>query len=140
MSDRLSIGIVGGGIAGLYCAWKLATKGHSITLFECLDHFGGRIETRPLGDFKAECGPMRFELALQPLFKKLAKDELGAEFDKFSEPTGGTDRGNRRVSPLSVGRYGKVNSPAHSRTARSRNTPGRSAPAAVPPYVVVRSA
>jgi monoamine oxidase len=71
---NLSIGIVGGGIAGLYGAWKLADKCHTVSLFECLDDFGGRIETLTLDGHKAECGPMRFELNVEPRFQKLLKD------------------------------------------------------------------
>jgi phytoene dehydrogenase-like protein len=88
MSDRRSIGIVGGGIAGLYCAWKLASNGYRVTLFERLHRLGGRIETFDLDGFKAECGPMRFELAIQPLFQQLAEEDLGIEFSPFAEPTG----------------------------------------------------
>jgi Flavin containing amine oxidoreductase len=82
-----SIGIVGGGIAGLYIAWKMAQKGHKITLFECLETFGGRIETVDLMGFKAECGPMRFELATQPMFTHFTQQELGIEFSAFAQPT-----------------------------------------------------
>jgi protoporphyrinogen oxidase len=48
---KIEIGIVGGGIAGLYCAWKLAErkKGYRITVYESLDRVGGRIETIPQG-------------------------------------------------------------------------------------------
>ena len=70
-SQRRSIGIVGGGIAGLYCAWQLARAGHSVQLFEGRDRLGGRIEAVSLGPFQAECGPMRFELATQPRFQQL---------------------------------------------------------------------
>jgi hypothetical protein len=86
------IGIVGGGIAGLYCAWKLISdkkQTHSVTLYECLNRLGGRIETQDLGGFKAECGPMRFELELEPLFKQLAHD-LKIRFGKFSPPQSGS--------------------------------------------------
>src|SRR5215204_1706522 len=87
MGNGLSVGIVGGGIAGLYCAWRLADVGHRVTVFERLGRLGGRIETRNLDGFKAECGPMRFELAIQPKFRDLA-DDLGIKFDPFDEPTG----------------------------------------------------
>jgi len=87
MPRKLSIGIVGGGITGLYCAYRLA-KHHDVTVFETLDRFGGRIETVQLaGGFLAECGPMRFELATQPYFKKLA-GKLGINFRHFNPPTG----------------------------------------------------
>ena len=80
----MKIGIVGGGIAGLYCARALGAK-HEVTLFETLDHLGGRIETLNLGGFKAECGPMRFELATQPHFKKLIKG-LKIKAEPFPNP------------------------------------------------------
>jgi monoamine oxidase len=88
IGKRLSIGTAGGGIAGFHYAWKLANRGHSVTVFECLDRFGGRIETLDPDGFKVECGPMRFELAIQPLFKMLAQDDLGITFAPFSAPTG----------------------------------------------------
>src|SRR5262249_24467267 len=78
------IGIVGGGITGLYCAWKLAQAGHHVVVYECLDRLGGRIETLDLDGFKAECGPMRFECAIQPLFKTLVSEHLGLEFSPFT--------------------------------------------------------
>jgi len=88
-----NIGIVGGGIAGLYCAWKLFTedksKSHSVTLYEGLGRLGGRIETLDLHGFKAECGPMRFELEIEPLFKALAA-ALNIKFDKFPPPLSGS--------------------------------------------------
>lgn len=84
-TKNISIGIVGGGIAGLYCAWKLADLGYKVSVFEHLNRFGGRIETLDLSGFKAECGPMRFELATQPLFKKLI-DDLDITCTTFSPP------------------------------------------------------
>lgn len=86
--ERLSVGIVGGGIAGLYCAWRLGQRGHRVTVFEHLGRLGGRIETLDLDGFKAECGPMRFELAIQTLFKKFAENDLGIDFAGFTGPRG----------------------------------------------------
>ena len=56
--------VVGGGITGLYCAWKLPQG--SVGLFEAANRWGGRVETVLMGkaggpQFKAEFGPMRFE-------------------------------------------------------------------------------
>lgn len=42
--QKENIVIVGGGITGLYCAWKLADK-FNITLLEARDRFGGRIHS-----------------------------------------------------------------------------------------------
>jgi len=82
------IGIVGGGIAGLYCARELLRKHHVVTIYECLERLGGRIETQDLHGFKAECGPMRFERKIEPLFEALTK-ELEVEFSPFTPPRSG---------------------------------------------------
>jgi hypothetical protein len=98
LNKPLKIAVVGGGIAGLYCAWELGKRrNNSVTLFEFLDHLGGRIETLQLDEFYAECGPMRFELAIQPLFHQLMKDlGLDGKFEDFSK----TD-----VVPVNFPRY-----------------------------------
>ena len=77
------IAIVGAGIAGLYCASELSERNHTVTVFEALDRLGGRIETQDLQGFKAECGPMRFELEIEPFFEKLTKDTLQITFGDF---------------------------------------------------------
>ena len=65
---RKTVTIVGGGIAGLYCANELAKhKGFEVTVLEAASQFGGRIETVQMGPFQAEFGPMRFELGIQLL-------------------------------------------------------------------------
>jgi monoamine oxidase len=75
--------IVGGGIAGLYVAFKLAeTERFEVTVFEAGPRFGGRIETVRMGPFEAEFGPMRFEPAVQPLLAGLLKN-LGLRTDPF---------------------------------------------------------
>ena len=86
-STPLSIAIVGSGISGLYCAHRLAQRGHRVTVFEELPRIGGRIETLELEGLECECGPMRFELAIQPMLKQLA-DELGIRFSPFAPPKG----------------------------------------------------
>jgi hypothetical protein len=94
--------VVGGGIAGLYCARELAARGLRVILLEARDQLGGRIETVDLRGFlgstlgktpcfKGECGPMRFERSLQPLFFALC-EELGIEFEPFT-PTSSLPHG-----------------------------------------------
>ncbi len=79
--------IAGGGIAGLYCAKRLAAAGHSILILEASsDRWGGRIETEDMDGFIAEYGPMRFEPTLQPRFAKLCA-ELGVGLVDFSGPS-----------------------------------------------------
>ena len=55
-----SVAIVGGGIAGLTSAYELANLGHSVTVFERSNRWGGRIETRRFQDGTyGELGAMR---------------------------------------------------------------------------------
>jgi NADPH-dependent glutamate synthase beta subunit-like oxidoreductase/glutamate synthase domain-containing protein 3/NAD-dependent dihydropyrimidine dehydrogenase PreA subunit len=39
-----TIGVIGGGPAGLSAAWQLALKGHTVNLYESADKLGGKIE------------------------------------------------------------------------------------------------
>ncbi len=77
---RKSVAIVGGGIAGLYCALKLAEiTSFEITVFEASPRFGGRIETKKMGAFEAEYGPMRFETTIEPFLTQLVEVDLEPE-------------------------------------------------------------
>lgn len=80
--------IAGGGISGLFCAWRLAEAGQRVLVIEASsDRWGGRIETEEMDGFIAEYGPMRFEPTLQPRFHQLCKD-LGVQLIDFSGPAG----------------------------------------------------
>ncbi|MGE0134915.1 MAG: FAD-dependent oxidoreductase [Dehalococcoidia bacterium] len=85
------VAVVGGGIGGLYAAYRLGLAGCSVTVLEQGDRWGGRIETVHLpardGDaFVAEFGPMRFEPELQQELLRLAQ-HLEIEFVPFSPTT-----------------------------------------------------
>ncbi|MDY7579479.1 FAD-dependent oxidoreductase [Herbaspirillum sp. RTI4] len=41
----MKIAVIGSGIAGLACAWRLAQSGRHVTLFEANDYFGGHSHT-----------------------------------------------------------------------------------------------
>lgn len=41
----MNIAVIGSGIAGLSCAWRLMQSGHDVTLFEANDYFGGHTHT-----------------------------------------------------------------------------------------------
>jgi hypothetical protein len=83
---ELPILVAGGGISGLYCAYRLAQRGHRVVVLErSRDCWGGRIETAQMDGFVAEYGPMRFELDLQPHFARLL-GELGIRTEPFTGP------------------------------------------------------
>ncbi|KAJ7896117.1 hypothetical protein B0H13DRAFT_2234518 [Mycena leptocephala] len=44
-AQQLSVGIVGGGVAGLYAALLLQREGHRVRIFEGTDRVGGRVHT-----------------------------------------------------------------------------------------------
>jgi monoamine oxidase len=83
------IAIVGGGIAGLFCALILRQRNMSVSLFETADRLGGRIRTIRLNkhneemdkttwkaddlEFYVEFGPMRVELDKQLLLNALLR-------------------------------------------------------------------
>ncbi len=80
--ETADVVVVGGGIAGLSCARQLAAQDYKVVVLEAASRFGGRIETGDLGPppfpgssaHRAEFGPMRFELDIQPLFAQLLDD------------------------------------------------------------------
>lgn len=86
--DTYPVVVAGGGISGLYCAWRLAQAGQKVLVLESSpEHWGGRIETEEMDGFIAEYGPMRFEPTLQPRFDRLCH-ELGVHYTEFSGPSG----------------------------------------------------
>ena len=74
MSDNIAtenydIVIVGGGISGLYTAWRLATStSYSIAVLEYSGRFGGKFHTCEMpGGFKADMGAMRYYIPVHVL-------------------------------------------------------------------------
>lgn len=75
-SERIDIAIVGGGVSGVYSAWRLkqANPDRRIVVFEGSDHIGGRLlSVRPpdIPDMVAELGGMRILPATQPRITRL---------------------------------------------------------------------
>lgn len=92
--------IVGGGVSGLYCAYKIAKRlrdcgeiKYKITVLEKLNRFGGRIMTVEKSGHVMEYGPMRFEAMLQKKFDGLLKElDIKVEsFPPYSCPVEGPD-------------------------------------------------
>jgi monoamine oxidase len=74
--ESIDVAIVGGGISGVYSAWRLkkADPKRKIVVFEGGNHIGGRLlSVTPPGipDMVAELGGMRILPAVQPLIKRL---------------------------------------------------------------------
>lgn len=78
-NETIDIAIVGGGVSGVYSAWKLKQKypEKKIVVFEGGDHIGGRLlsVTPPnIPDMVAELGGMRILENAQPLIVGLLED------------------------------------------------------------------
>jgi monoamine oxidase len=81
--EQIDIAIVGGGVSGVYSAWRLqrAYPKRKIVVFEGGEDVGGRLlSVRPpdISNMVAELGGMRILPAVQPLITKLV-DVLNAE-------------------------------------------------------------
>ncbi|MGI4992128.1 NAD(P)/FAD-dependent oxidoreductase [Halobacteriovorax sp. GFR7] len=78
----MRIAIIGSGISGLTCAYKLSKK-HDITLFEANDYLGGHTHTHEIEyedqEFKIDTGFIVFNRKTYPHFLSLI-NELGVEY------------------------------------------------------------
>jgi monoamine oxidase len=82
-SENIDIAIVGGGVSGVYSAWRLkqTAPNKKIVVFEASNHIGGRllsVQPPDIPDMVAELGGMRILPAVQPLITALI-DELNRE-------------------------------------------------------------
>jgi len=76
VSAKVDVAIVGGGVSGAYCAWRLrqADPAKTIVLVEGTDHVGGRllsVQPPEIDYMVAELGGMRILPAVQPLINAL---------------------------------------------------------------------
>ncbi len=84
----LDIAVVGGGVSGVYSAWRLhAAQGNSnrIALFECSNRIGGRLftVTMPgLPNVKVEVGGMRYIKDEHPVVTSVI-EHLGLQTEPF---------------------------------------------------------
>ena len=77
--ETIDIAIVGGGVSGVYAAWRLknADPSRNIVVFEGSNHIGGRLlSVKPpdIPNMVAELGGMRILPAVQPLITALIKE------------------------------------------------------------------
>lgn len=53
----MKIVVIGAGMGGMTAAGRLARSGHSVTVFEAADTFGGKLQTEWIGKFAFDTGP-----------------------------------------------------------------------------------
>ncbi len=75
-NEKIDIAIVGGGVSGVYSAWRLkkANPANHVVVFEASDHIGGRllsVQPPDISNMVAELGGMRILPNVQPLIKRL---------------------------------------------------------------------
>ena len=70
------VAVVGGGIAGMAAAARLAYAGCRVVLFEANAELGGKLSERRSGEFRFDCGPSLFTLpeTMEALFADCGKD------------------------------------------------------------------
>lgn len=111
------IAIVGGGIAGLYAAMQLQSRGiDDYMLLEAADHFGGRIETVSAGpnDARFDLGATWFWPGIQPQLDGLVR-ELGIA--RFAQHEIGDTLIERAPGAPAVRVRGYANEPVSMRLA-----------------------
>ena len=98
--DRADVVIVGAGMAGLYCAWRLIQQDptRTITLVERLDRTGGRLDTdivriKPGERVREEEGGMRFNYGMPELMRLICALDLCDQIVDF--PMGSEGDTNR---------------------------------------------
>ncbi|MBW1806982.1 MAG: protoporphyrinogen oxidase [Deltaproteobacteria bacterium] len=77
MADKVII--IGGGIAGLACAWRLRSAGCPIELLEAAGQAGGNIRTEMIDGFRIERGPHTFLPSSDDIFSLATEVGLESE-------------------------------------------------------------
>ena len=94
----LDVIVVGGGIAGLSCAWRLAGRGQNLLLLEANPQPGGNIRTYESEGYRFENGPHSFMGSADDVFDLAEECELG------SQVTGTRPQAKTRF----IARYGRI--------------------------------
>jgi oxygen-dependent protoporphyrinogen oxidase len=71
-----SIVVVGSGLAGLTCAWRLQEAGHDVEVLEREPESGGRTRTEVHGDYRLDSNPNLFSDADRELHRLLGELDL----------------------------------------------------------------
>ncbi|WP_008310937.1 flavin monoamine oxidase family protein [Leptolyngbya sp. PCC 6406] len=118
MTEVIHYAIVGGGVSGAYCAWRLkqAYPDQNIVLFEYSDRIGGRLFTRQLPgitDINAELGGMRYLPSEHKIVHQLVT-QLGLKSHPFpmgspEDPSGQKNYAYLQGKNLFVGDFNNSN-------------------------------
>ena len=73
--------VVGGGIAGLTCAWKLAAAGKQVLVLEAERQVGGHVRTECADGFRFERGPHTFMASADHIFALAEEVGLAGEIN-----------------------------------------------------------
>lgn len=98
-----NIAILGAGPAGLMAAWKAASRGHSVTLFEATERVGGMAASFDIAGQRVDLGSHRLHPATDPEIMRDLRELLGSDLQ--TRPRNGRIRlRNRWVAfPLRTG-------------------------------------
>jgi oxygen-dependent protoporphyrinogen oxidase len=117
------IAVVGGGIAGLACAWRLLRAGHEVEVLERAPEPGGRMQSVRRGDFQLDLGAPGF--AKSDAAIHVVADALGLA-DAIRPYAHGRDAWMRDAVLRPLGRESVAAvaaAPGALRMARARRTP-----------------
>ena len=78
MPSPIQVAVIGGGISGLSCAYRIQKLGHSVLLFESHENPGGVIGTIEHNGFRFESGPQSF-LATPPVLELIRDLNIESE-------------------------------------------------------------
>jgi oxygen-dependent protoporphyrinogen oxidase len=117
------IAVVGGGIAGLACAWRLLRAGHEVEVLERAPEPGGRMQSVRRGDFQLDLGAPGF--ARSDAAIQVVADALGL-VDAIRPFAHGRDAWMRDAVLRPLGRESVAavrSAPGALRMARTRRAP-----------------
>jgi protoporphyrinogen oxidase len=117
-----SIVVVGGGLAGLACAWRLHGAGHDVELLEASTNPGGAVRTELVDGYRLEHGPSAFG-PHEPNHRFLVSSLGLSDALVPIEPPGEAVLRRGACVPLDTGRLRSLAaSPLLSPTAKFRST------------------
>ncbi|MFM9947268.1 MAG: 1-hydroxycarotenoid 3,4-desaturase CrtD [Saprospiraceae bacterium] len=76
----MEIGIIGAGVAGMAAAIRLASKGHSVTVFEADALPGGKLSEIAIGGYRFDAGPSLFTM---PQYVEELFELAGVEMEPY---------------------------------------------------------